>query len=203
MLRGRDDECHAIHRLLAGLPDGGGALVFHGEPGSGRSALVAHAQRHAHGCTVLAGAGLAQEADLPYAGLQRLLDPVLDRIGTLPGPQARLLRRTVSGAGCPAERRLALSLAVLRLLATVARDRPLLCTMDDVDRGDRPTAETLAFVARRLRRLPVAVLLTAATAPPDGVPHHRLRPLDERAGADLLADLLPEPPPTPVAAALT
>ncbi|MFC0505581.1 helix-turn-helix transcriptional regulator [Micromonospora costi] len=201
VLRGRDEECRAIRRLLGDLPDRGGALVFEGEPGSGRSALVGYAHRHADRCAVLASAGLAGEAALPYAGLQRLLDPVLDRADELPGPQARLLRRALTGGGCPAQRRLALGLAVLRLLAVAARDRPLLCTMDDVDRGDLPTAQTLAFVARRLRRLPVAVVLTATVAP-DGLPGHRLDPLDERNSATVLADRLPHPPVPPVAVAL-
>ncbi|MGK5741075.1 AAA family ATPase [Micromonospora sp. URMC 103] len=202
VLRGRDEECRAIRRLLADVTESGGALVLHGEPGSGRSALVAYAHRHAGECAVLASTGLAEEAALPYAGPQRLLDPVLDRTGELPGPEARLLRRALAGDGCPEQRRLALGLAVLRLLAVAARDRPLLCTMDDVDRGDPPTAQTLAFVARRLRRLPVAVVLTAATAPPGGLPSHRLRPLGESDGAALLADRLPERPVPPVAVAV-
>lgn len=202
VLRGRDEERRAIRRLLGGLTGGGAAVVFQGEPGSGRSALVDYAHHHAASCAVLASAGLAEEATLPYAGLQRLLDPVLDRSGELPTAQSRLLRRVLSGAGCPPERQLALGLAVLRLLAVVARDRPLLCTMDDVDRGDRATAEILAFVARRLRRMPVAVVLTATSAAPGGLPTYRLRPLDERDSAALLADRLPEPPVAPVTAAL-
>ncbi|MEU2665781.1 LuxR C-terminal-related transcriptional regulator [Micromonospora sp. NPDC007220] len=204
MLRGRADECAAIRRLLGDLPTGGGALLVQGEPGSGRSALVDYAHRHAEGCTVLAGTGLPEEAALPYAGLQRLLDPVLDRAGALPEQQRRVLLRALAGAGCPAHRRLALSLAVLGLLAAAARDRPLLCTMDDVDRGDQPTADTLAFVARRLRRSSVAVLLTtAADVPLGGIARHRLRPLDDRDSAALLADRLAgRPPAPPVAAAL-
>ncbi|MGC4790912.1 LuxR C-terminal-related transcriptional regulator [Micromonospora sp. DT178] len=204
MLRGRADECAAIRRLLGDLPTGGGALLVQGEPGSGRSALVDYAHRHAGGCTVLAGTGLPEEAALPYAGLQRLLDPVLDRAGALPEQQRRVLLRALAGAGCPAHRRLALSLAVLGLLAAAARDRPLLCTMDDVDRGDQPTADALAFVARRLRRSSVAVLLTtAADVPLGGITRHRLRPLDDRDSAALLADRLAgRPPAPPVAAAL-
>ncbi|WP_231925048.1 LuxR family transcriptional regulator [Micromonospora purpureochromogenes] len=204
VLRGRDDECAAIRRLLTDLPGGGGALLLQGEPGSGRTALVDHAHRHADGCTVLAGVGLAEEAALPYAGLQRLLEPVLDQARTLPEQQRRVLRRALAGAGCPAHRRLALSMAVLGLLAAAARDRPVLCTMDDVDRGDQPTAEVLAFVARRLHHLRVAVLLTTATdAVVGGIPGHRLRPLDDRASAALLADRLTgQPVAPPVAAAL-
>ncbi|MFJ6956317.1 P-loop NTPase family protein, partial [Micromonospora aurantiaca (nom. illeg.)] len=68
-LRGRDDECDAIRRLLD--RDDGGALLFHGPPGSGRSALLAYARRWAGQRAVLAGGGLADEATLPYAGLHR------------------------------------------------------------------------------------------------------------------------------------
>ncbi|WP_245715879.1 helix-turn-helix transcriptional regulator [Micromonospora peucetia] len=204
VLRGRTDECAAIRRLLVDLPTGGGALLLQGEPGSGRSALVDYAHRHVEGCTVLAGTGLPEEAGLPYAGLQRLLDPVLDRAGALPEQQRRVLLRALAGAGCPAHRRLALCLAVLGLLTAAARDRPLLCTMDDVDRGDQPTADALAFVARRLRRSRVAVLLTTATDVPfGGISRHRLRPLDDRDSTALLADRLAgRPPAPPVAAAL-
>ena len=50
---------------------------------------------------MLAGSGLAEEAALPYAGLQRLLDPVLDRAGALPGEQRHLLRRALAGEAAP------------------------------------------------------------------------------------------------------
>ncbi|SCF08262.1 ATP-, maltotriose-and DNA-dependent transcriptional regulator MalT [Micromonospora coriariae] len=203
MLRGRDDECRAVRNLLDGVSDGGGALLLRGEPGSGRTALVDYAHRYAEHCTVLAATGLAEEAALPYAGLQRLLDPVLDRATALSERQWHLLRRALDGEGCPADRQLALSMAMLGLLAAAARDRPLLATMDDVDRGDQQTARMLAFVARRLRHLPVAVLLTAdVTATVDGIPAHRLRPLDERESAAVLIDRLPERPAAPVVAAL-
>ena len=182
VLRGRDDECRAVRSLLDGVTDGGGALLLHGEPGSGRTALLTYAHRYAENCVVLAGAGLPAEATLPYAGLQRLLDPVRDRTADLPEPQRHLLRRALDGEGCPPDRRLALSVAVLGLLGAAARERPLLVTMDDLDRGDGQTAQVLAFVARRLRHLPMAVLLTAdVTATVDGVATCRLGPLS-RAG---------------------
>ena len=204
VLRGRDDQCRAVRGLLDDVTDGGGgALLLHGEPGSGRTALVRYAHRHAEGCAVLAGAGLAEEASLPYAGLQRLLDPVLDRVAALPRPQRHLLRRALDGESCPPERRLALSMAVLGLLAAAGRERPLFVTMDDVDRGDPQTTQVLAVVARRVRHLPVAVLLTADVATTvDGIPTHLLRPLSERDSVALLADRLPEPPAAPVAATL-
>ncbi|MGC4880349.1 AAA family ATPase [Micromonospora sp. DT43] len=203
VLRGRDDQCQAIRTLLDGVRDGGGALLLHGEPGSGRSALLSYAHRYAKDCTVLTGAGLPEEATLPYAGLQRLLEPVLDRVTTLPEPRRHLLRRALDGEGCPPERRLALSVAVLGLLAAAVRERPLLATMDDVDRGDPQTAQVLSIVARRLRHLPAAVLLTAdATATVDGIAAYRLAPLSERDSIAVLTDRLPERPAAPVAATL-
>ncbi|MER7456787.1 LuxR family transcriptional regulator [Micromonospora sp. NPDC126480] len=203
VLRGRDDECRAIRSLLDG--PAGGALLLHGEPGSGRSTLLAYAHRHAVARTVLAGSGLPDEASLPYAGLQRLLGPVLHRADALTERQHRVLRRALAGEGCPEDDRLALSVAVLGLLAVTAREQPVLCTVDDVDAGDRPTAQTLAFVARRLRGLPVTVLLTAhGDTDAAGIPAQRLRPLDEDDSHRLLADARPGPrPPAPVLAALT
>ncbi|MEU8284964.1 AAA family ATPase [Micromonospora sp. NPDC048905] len=203
VLRGRDDECRAVRCLLDGVTNGGGALLLHGEPGSGRTALLGHAHCHAEGVTVLAASGLAEEAALPYAGLQRLLDPVLHHAAALPTPQRDLLRRALGGDGCPAHRRLALSMAVLGILADGARDRPLLVTMDDVDRGDPLTGQVLAVVARRLRHLPIVVLLTADVGVTiDGIPAHRLRPLDARSSVAVLTDRLPERPAASVVTAL-
>ncbi|MEV0003671.1 LuxR C-terminal-related transcriptional regulator [Micromonospora sp. NPDC050980] len=197
-LWGRDDECDEIRRLLDG--DDGGTLLFHGPPGSGRSALLAYARGRAGARSVLSGAGVADEATLPYAGLHRLLDPVLDADAALPARQRRLLRRALGGGGCPAEQRLALAAAVRSLLAAAAGRRSLLCTVDDLDSGDPQSAWTLAVVARRLRRLPVALLLTAASTV-DGVPAHRLRPLDVHECHAMLAARRGLPPPS-VAAAL-
>ncbi|MEV4497706.1 AAA family ATPase [Micromonospora arborensis] len=203
VLRGRDDEWQPVRSLLDGVTGGGGALLLHGEPGSGRTALVGYAHRYAEDCTVLAATGLAEESALPYAGLQRLLDPVLHRAAALPDEHGWLLRRALAGESCPADRQLTLSMAVLGLLAAAARDRPLLATMDDVDRGDPQTAQVLAFVARRLRHLPVAVLLTADVAVTvDGIPAHRLRPLSARDSVAVLIDRLPERPAASVLTAL-
>ncbi|MET7670878.1 AAA family ATPase [Micromonospora luteifusca] len=203
VLRGRDDEWQAVRSLLDGVTGGGGAVLLHGEPGSGRTALVGHAHRYAEGCTVLAASGLAEEAELPYAGLQRLLDPVLHRAAALPDEQRRVLRRALAGESCPADRQLTLCMAVLGLLASAAGDRPILVSMDDVDRGDPQTAQVLAFVARRLRHLPVVVLLTAdVTVTVDGIPAHRLRPLDESSSVAVLTGRLTERPAASVVTAL-
>ncbi|MFI7078381.1 LuxR C-terminal-related transcriptional regulator [Micromonospora sp. NPDC049903] len=198
---GRQHECRQIRDLLATPP--GAALLLHGEPGAGRTTLLAYAHRHADDRTVLSAAGLADEAELPYAGLQRLLDPVRDHAADLPERQRRVLHRALTGDGCGDGDRLTLTVAVLGLLGRAARERPLLCTMDDLDTGDAPTARILAFVARRLRHLPVTLLLTAGEGSPlAGIPSRRLPPLDETASRALLAARCPGPPPDSVLATL-
>ncbi|WP_307817086.1 helix-turn-helix transcriptional regulator [Micromonospora fiedleri] len=203
VLRGRQGECREIRSLLAA--PAGGALLLHGEPGAGRTALLAYAHRHRAGRRLLAAAGLADEAMLPYAGLQRLLDPVLDRAHALPERQRQVLRDALTGEGCPDRDQLILSHAVLGLLAEAAHDGPLLCTMDDLDAGDTPTVRVLTFVARRLPQLPVVLLLTAGNdTAAQAIPGRRLLPLDPSDSLALLTARRPgPPPPEPVLAALT
>ena len=57
--------------------------------------------------------------------------------------------------------RFAVGLAVLSLLADVAREQPLVCVVDDAQWLDRASAQALAFVARHLVTGPVAVVFAA------------------------------------------
>ncbi|WP_246157619.1 helix-turn-helix transcriptional regulator [Catellatospora sichuanensis] len=196
VLRGRAREQQTIADLQAAATDGvGGALLLHGDLGGGKTALLRHAAATAPTGTVhLWATGLEEESDLPYAGLQSLLQPVFERIAELPAHQARALTRALSGEGCPADDRLALSMAVLTLLATLGREHPVLCCVDDADALDRPSLDAIAFTARRVRAHRVTLLLTStAELPLNGVPPLPLRPLDPQSGRAMLADLLDNP----------
>ncbi|WP_230687018.1 LuxR C-terminal-related transcriptional regulator [Catellatospora vulcania] len=195
-LRGRDREQQTIAELQAGAAGGvGGALLLHGDLGGGKTALLRHAAAGTPDGTVhLWATGLEEESDLPYAGLQSLLQPVVERIADLPDHQARALTRALSGEGCAADDRLALSMAVLTLLATLGREQPVLCCVDDADALDRPSLDAIAFTARRVRAHRVTLLLTSTgELPLNGVPRLPLRPLDPQSGRALLADLLHHP----------
>jgi DNA-binding NarL/FixJ family response regulator len=194
-LRGRDREQQAIAELQAGAAGGlGSALLLHGDLGGGKTAVLRHAAAAAPDGTVrLWATGLDEESDLPYAGLQSLLQPVVDRIVELPAHQARALTRALSGEGCAADDRLALSMAVLTLLATLGREHPVLCCVDDADALDRPSLDAIAFTARRVGAHRVTLLLTATgDLPLNGVPRVALRPLDPASSRAMLADLLHE-----------
>ncbi|BCJ78057.1 transcriptional regulator [Catellatospora sp. IY07-71] len=192
-LRGREREQQTIAALLATAASGaGGALLLHGDLGNGKTALLrAAAATLPEGTRLLESTGLAEEADLPYAGLQGLLQPVTDRIALLPPLQARVLTGALSGAGCADGDRLALAMAVLTLLGELGREHLVLCCVDDVHALDRPSLDVIAFVARRLRAYRVALLLTASAEPAlSGVPLLPVRELDPRASRAMLADLL-------------
>ena len=71
------------------------ALVVHGDPGIGKTALLGHAVARARelGFRVVAARGMETESDIPFAGLSELLasllvDPGLD---ALPEAQASAL----------------------------------------------------------------------------------------------------------------
>ncbi|MCK2220328.1 AAA family ATPase [Actinomadura sp. ATCC 31491] len=162
MLRGRESEQRAVDALLDGARAGrSGVLVVRGEPGIGKTALLAYAEERAHGLRVLRGPGVETEADLPYASLHLLLRDGLDRLAALPGPQAAALAGALGLAPARADDRFQVGVAVLSLLAELAEDRPLLCLVDDAHWLDQASARALRFAARRLHAEGVVVLFAA------------------------------------------
>src|SRR5215470_2137808 len=88
------------------LVERGGAVLLSGAAGIGKTSLLDAAATHARnrGYKVLAVTGLESEADLPYAGLHQLLQPVLASAGGLPAPQkTALLTALGMRAGTPPE----------------------------------------------------------------------------------------------------
>ncbi len=133
--------------------------MLRGEAGVGKTALLEYLVDEASGCRIVRAAGAEAEMELAYAGLQQLCAPLLDHLDALPGPQREALSTAFGlSAGDPPDR-FFVGLAVLSLCAEAARDRPLLCVVDDAQWLDRASAQALAFVARRLQAESVAVVL--------------------------------------------
>src|SRR6266851_4535138 len=88
-LVGRDAEMALLEAALAEAAEHGSALLVTGAAGIGKTSLLdaATTAARSRGYKVLAVTGLESEADLPYAGLHQLLQPVLPSAGALPGPQ--------------------------------------------------------------------------------------------------------------------
>ncbi|MFC8796482.1 ATP-binding protein [Promicromonospora sp. NPDC057138] len=192
---GRRRECAALDDLVTAVEGGRSAsLVLRGEAGIGKSALLSYVGDEASGCRVARVVGVEAEAELAFGGLHQLCAPFRDHIDRLPEPQ-RVALETAFGlsAGTPPDRFL-VGLAVLNLLADVAERQPLVCLVDDAQWLDQISAQTLAFVARRL--LAERVLLLFAMRPANGhpllgLPHLEVEGLADHDARALLASVTP------------
>lgn len=141
-------------------------LVLRGEPGVGKSALAEYLVESAAGCRILRAAGVESEMELAFAGLHQLCVPMLGQLDRLPEPQRDALGIAFGMRAGSAPDRFMVGLAVLSLLAEVAEERPLVCVVDDAQWLDRVSAQTLAFVARRLLAERVALVFAVRTSTP-------------------------------------
>src|SRR4051812_10220693 len=194
MLRGRQGECAVLDGLLDGARAArSGVLVVRGDAGVGKTALLEYAIESASDLRVLRAVGVEAEMELPFAALHQLCIPVLHRLERLPGPQRDALATTFGLSAGSAPDRFFVALAVLGLLSEVAEERPLLCVVDDAQWLDRASAQTLAFVARRLR-VESVVLLFALRQPSDefaGLPELMVEGLRDADARKLLSAVIP------------
>src|SRR3954451_2082411 len=166
-LLGRRSECETLDHLVENVCAGQSAvLVVRGEAGVGKSALLAYLTERASGCRIARAAGVESEMELPFAVLHGLCAPMLDRLDHLPAPQRDALATAFGlSAGDPPDRFL-VGLAVLSLLSDAAEDGPLVCAIDDAQWQDRASAQTMAFVARRLLAEAVAFVFVVREPSP-------------------------------------
>ncbi len=151
---GRERELAMLHAFL-GAGRSQGAFVLTGGPGIGKTTLWEAAVDDARErrLRVLSARSSGAEAQLSFAALIDLLDGIdLKELAGLPAPQLRALQVALLQAepvGVPAEPR-AIAVGFLNVLRALAADAPLLVAVDDVQWLDAPSAEVLAFAARRL-----------------------------------------------------
>ena len=194
VLRGRDAEAALLSGLLQAAGDGrSAALVLRGEPGIGKTALLEFAVDAAKNFRVLRARGVESESEIAFSGLQELFAPVIGRLDVLPDRQRAVLAGALAlGPPVPGDP-LAVRAATLSMLAAAAEDAPLLAVIDDAHWLDRPSAEALAFAARRLESDGVVALFALREEEPsafDGSDLRELRigALSEEASRTLLTD---------------
>jgi predicted ATPase len=179
--------------LLDDVSTQGQTLVVHGDPGIGKSRLLSETERTARerGMAVLSTTGVQSEAHLPFAGLHQLLRPVRGRAGELREAQRAALDAAFGLTDDPAPGHFRVAMAALDLLSDVATDTPLLLIVEDAHWLDRPTADVLAFVARRIESDPILLLVAArdgysSALGEAGLPERTLAGLDDATAAALL-----------------
>ncbi|MEW1871144.1 AAA family ATPase [Streptomyces caelestis] len=173
----RDEEVavitQAVETLCADRSSPGGLLVFRGEAGLGKTALLAETRRIAEhrGCTVWSARGGETLRSVPFNVVRQLLQPAL--VSMLPEEAREYLGDWYDIAGPalgiadPGERYAdpqgvyeGLVAAVRRL---ARRDWPLVLLVDDAHWADQETLGWLASFAERLAD--VSVLVVVARRP--------------------------------------
>jgi AAA ATPase domain len=195
-LTGREAERRVLGQLVEAVGAGESrALVVHGEPGVGKTALLEYLGGSAPGCRIERAAGVQSEMELAFAGLHQLCAPMLDRLEAVPVPQREALRTAFGMSAGPAADRFLVGLAVLSLMSAVAERQRLICLVDDGQWLDDASRTVLAFVARRLGAESVGLVLATRVAGGDlaGLPELEVGGLGEADARALLDAALPGP----------
>ncbi|MFE6888438.1 AAA family ATPase [Streptomyces sp. NPDC057694] len=191
-LIGRAHECDLVRAVLDALPDSGRVLHLSGGPGSGKTALVRFAAQAAaqRGIPVLSVTWAPAERDLGHAALHGLLHPLLPHAVALPGAERAALASAFGEDSTEPESTV---LARAALMLITRAPGPVLVCVDDLDRLDPASRDTLRAIAHLCRDTRVGIIITER-ADPTGP-----RPTDAAVGPlpkDVLTAAL-SPLPTP------
>lgn len=162
----RAEEVTAIGAFLTGAAAAPAGLVLEGEAGIGKTTLWLEGKRRAAeaGFVVLSACGSPAEARSTFAAASDLLGEVdaavLEQLPTV--QRAALDRMLLRGAEGPAVEERVVATAFLSVIELLARERPVLVAVDDVQWLDSASRAVVGFAARRLRGR-VGVLTTART----------------------------------------
>ena len=197
-LIGRSAELALLEELFATVA-GSRALLFTGEAGVGKSALLEVAAQRAaeRGFRVSRVVGSQFEERVGFSALNQILQPLADGIPALPSPQAEMLR-VVCGtseaqpAGLPA----VVNAVQMLLSRQAAKSGPVALIVDDAAWLDRPSAMVLGTVARNAPATALALLAASRTGDESlldsmGIATHEVRPLGEEAANELVAQRFP------------
>jgi hypothetical protein len=173
----RDDELASVHALLSRARDGvGGLLAIEGPAGIGKTRLIEEAGRHgaSEGLTLLSACGSELERDFGFGVVRQLLEDAVARaapdrrVALLDGAAALAAPALgLDAGGVPdAQTRYAVQHGLYWLVANLAAERALVLAVDDLQWADEPSLRFLAYLARRLGGLPVALLVALRPALP-------------------------------------
>jgi DNA-binding CsgD family transcriptional regulator len=173
----RVDELAVMEGSLRAARAGVGAVVYvEGPPGIGKTALltatIARASRRR--MRVLSARAGELEMSFPYAVVRQIFEPVMAQAAA--GTRHTLLSGAAAHAASvvdPHAQPVAAPVdpsAVLHglywLTVNLAADAPVVLVVDDLHWSDPTSASWLAYLARRIRGLPVAMILAARPIEP-------------------------------------
>ncbi|MES5818136.1 AAA family ATPase [Streptomyces sp. RG80] len=192
----------AIDTLCADRSSSGSLLVFRGEAGLGKTALLTETRRiaEARGCTVWSARGGETLRSVPFNVVRQLLQPAL--VSLMPEEAREYLGDWYDIAGPalgitePGDRQAdpqgvcdGLVAAVRRL---ARRDWPLVLVIDDAHWADQETLRWLAAFAERLDDLSVLVVVARRPGDVTGESARHLDAVAEGGPVSTLSALTPE-----------
>jgi tetratricopeptide (TPR) repeat protein len=164
----REGELRALEDIMVAAAGGwGGVAVVEGPAGIGKTELLLAAARAAPGLGLrpLVARAAALERDFPFGIARQLVEPPIlaasreGRATLLEGPARRAgAVLDLDGAEAGDTEPSAAIHGLFWLVANLAGERPLLLVVDDLHWADDPSVRFLAYLARRLEGLPVAVV---------------------------------------------
>ncbi len=166
VLVGRDHELAVLTSYLADARTGtSSVLVLNGDPGIGKSALLAQARQAAQG-VVLSTAGVETESDIAYVNLADVFRHHYSFLKSIPNRQADALASVFAiGPSKPADR-FTVAAATLNLLAAIAADGPVLVTIDDAQWLDQASFGALMFAGNRLEAEGIVLMFAVRSVQP-------------------------------------
>ena len=160
MLVGRESEFARLAEAVRSAKAARGvALVVRGEPGIGKTALLAGLAERASDMQILRARGVEAESALAYAGLTELLGPTLELLPRIPDRRRAALEAALGLRDETAVDPFGAYTATLSLLAEAADERAVLVLVDDAHLLDAESANALRFSARRLVHDRVCIVL--------------------------------------------
>jgi DNA-binding CsgD family transcriptional regulator/tetratricopeptide (TPR) repeat protein len=166
VLVGREHELTVMRSCLADARTGtSSVLVLNGEPGIGKSALLAGARRAADR-VVLSTVGVESESDIAYVNLADVFRHHYSYLNAIPDRQADALASVFAiGPSKPADR-FTVDAATLNLMAAIAADGPVVVTVDDAQWVDRASLEALTFAGNRLEVEGIVLMFAVRSGQP-------------------------------------
>ena len=151
-LLGRERELAAFRRVVFGGSDRpGSVLLVTGDPGIGKSALLAQVGGEAGeaGFRVLSAVGVESEMHLPFGGLHQILSPLMGSAGALPQIQSEAVSTALGLFDGPRPDLFLIAESAQELVRLESAQRPVLILADDLQWLDPQSQQVITFLGHR------------------------------------------------------